>query len=122
MPEPLSSERPWGSWHVLYEGRGFKVKRIVVLPQHRLSYQTHARRAEHWNVVRGVATCTIDGETRELPAGGALDVPIGAAHRLANLHDEVLEVIEVQRGDYLGEDDIVRLDDDYGRDGASAAT
>jgi mannose-6-phosphate isomerase-like protein (cupin superfamily) len=122
MPEPLSSERPWGSWHVLYEGDGFKVKRIVVLPQQRLSYQTHARRAEHWNVVRGVATCTVDGETRELPVGSALDVPIGAAHRLANLHDEVLEVIEVQRGDYLGEDDIVRLDDDYGRDGASAVT
>ena len=121
MPES-SAERPWGSWHVLYEGPGYKVKRIVVQPRQRLSYQTHAQRAEHWSVVCGLATCTVDGEIVEVPVGGALDVPIGAAHRIANLHDEVLEVIEVQRGDYLGEDDIVRLDDDYGRDEANAAT
>jgi mannose-6-phosphate isomerase len=117
-----SAERPWGSWHVLYEGLGYKVKRIVVRPQQRLSYQTHARRAEHWTVVQGIATCTIDGETHEVPVGGALDVPVGVPHRIANLHDELLEVIEVQRGDYLGEDDIERLEDDYGRDGANAAT
>lgn len=117
-----SAERPWGSWHVLHEGTGYKVKRLVVLPHQRLSYQTHAHRSEHWSVVRGTATCTLDGETREVPVGAALDVPVGAAHRIANVHDEVLEVIEVQRGDYLGEDDIVRLDDDYGRDEASSAT
>jgi mannose-6-phosphate isomerase len=121
MEQP-SAERPWGSWHVLYEGLGYKVKRIVVRPGQRLSYQTHTHRAEHWSVVRGVATCTVEGETHEVAVGGALDVPVGAAHRIANLHDDVLEVIEVQRGDYLGEDDIVRLDDDYGRDGANAAT
>lgn len=120
--EERSSDRPWGSWHVLHEGPGYKVKRIVVAPGQRLSYQTHARRAEHWSIVRGIATVTIDGKTLEVPFGGELDVPVGVAHRIANLHDEVLEVIEVQRGDYLGEDDIVRLDDDYGRDGASAAT
>lgn len=117
-----SDVRPWGSWHVLHEAPGFKVKRIVVRPGQRLSYQTHARRAEHWTVVRGVATCTLDGATHELPVGAALDVPIGAAHRIANLHDDELEVIEVQLGDYLGEDDIVRLDDDYGRGGGNAAT
>jgi mannose-6-phosphate isomerase len=117
-----SAERPWGSWHVLYEGQGYKVKRIVVEPRQRLSYQTHTRRSEHWSVVRGTATCTIDGETNDVPVGGAVDVPAGTAHRIANRHDEVLEVIEVQRGDYLGEDDIVRLDDDYGRDKGSLAT
>ena len=110
-----SAERPWGSWHVLDEGAGYKVKRIEVRPHERLSYQTHARRSEHWTVVRGTATCLVDGETVEIPCGGALDVAVGAAHRISNLHDEDLVVIEVQRGDYLGEDDIVRLEDDYGR-------
>ena len=115
-------ERPWGSWHVLDEGPGYKVKRLVVRPGRRLSYQTHAHRAEHWVVVRGTATCVIDGDTVEVKAGGTLDVPLGTPHRITNLHDDELVVIEVQRGDYLGEDDIVRLDDDYGREGGSEPT
>jgi mannose-6-phosphate isomerase len=116
----LSEDRPWGSWHVLEEGEGYKVKRIVVEPQKRLSYQTHAHRAEHWVVAHGTATCVLDGDTVEVKAGGTLDVPLGTPHRIANLHDDDLVVIEVQRGDYLGEDDIVRLSDDYGR--GTAAT
>jgi mannose-6-phosphate isomerase len=116
-----SEQRPWGSWHVLDEGRGYKVKRIEVRPGERLSYQTHARRSEHWTVVQGTATCTLDGETFEVEVGGSADVAIGTAHRIANLHDEDLVLIEVQRGDYTGEDDIVRLDDDYGRDAGSLA-
>ena len=114
-----SSDRPWGSWHVLDEGQGFKVKRIEVRPHHRLSLQTHARRSEHWSIVHGTATCLVDGVEHVVPAGGALDVPLGATHRIANLHDDQLVVIEIQRGDYLGEDDIVRLDDDYGRGGST---
>jgi mannose-6-phosphate isomerase len=110
-----SDERPWGSWRVVDEGAGYKVKRIEVRPQQRLSYQTHAHRSEHWFVVQGVATCTVDGETVELMTGDALDIPVGAAHRISNRHDEDVIVIEVQRGGYLGEDDIVRLQDDYGR-------
>lgn len=110
-----SAERPWGSWHVLDEGPGYKVKRIEVGPHQRLSYQTHGQRSEHWTVVRGTATCVVDDREIVIPTGGALDVAVGAAHRISNLHDEELVVIEVQRGDYLGEDDIVRLDDDYGR-------
>jgi mannose-6-phosphate isomerase-like protein (cupin superfamily) len=108
-------ERPWGSWHILAEGDDFKVKRIDVRPHQRLSYQTHDHRAEHWIVVRGTATCLIDGETVVVPTGGSLEVPLGAAHRIANVHDDELTVIEVQRGSYLGEDDINRLEDDYGR-------
>jgi mannose-6-phosphate isomerase len=110
-----SDQRPWGAWHVLDRGDGYQVKRIEVSPQQRLSYQTHARRAEHWVVSRGTATCTIDGETLEVKAGGCVDIGVGVPHRIANLHDEELVVIEVQLGDYLGEDDISRLEDDYGR-------
>jgi mannose-6-phosphate isomerase len=110
-----SAERPWGSWHVLDEGPGYKVKRIEVRPHQRLSYQTHEQRSEHWSVVRGIATCVVNGEEIVVPAGGALRIPVGTAHRISNLDDDELVVIEVQLGGYLGEDDIVRLDDDYGR-------
>ena len=107
--------RPWGTWQVLDSGEGWKVKRIEVRPGHRLSYQTHEFRAEHWVVVSGTATCTIDGHTVVAGQGEFVAVSIGAAHRIANAHDEELVIIEVQRGTYTGEDDIVRLDDDYGR-------
>ncbi|HRD64021.1 MAG TPA: phosphomannose isomerase type II C-terminal cupin domain [Nocardioides sp.] len=111
----LSEDRPWGSWHVIDSGDGFKVKRIEVLPHSRLSYQFHEKRAEHWVVVAGKATCTIDGHTVVAGPGDFLDVGIGQAHRIANEDDDVLIVIEVQLGQYTGEDDIVRLEDDYGR-------
>jgi mannose-6-phosphate isomerase len=92
-----------------------------VLPGHRLSYQTHAHRSEHWIVVAGVATCLIDGRTVVAQPGQSAHVAVGAAHRIANVHDEVLVIIEIQRGAYTGEDDIVRLDDDYGRDASITA-
>ncbi|MFC4787245.1 phosphomannose isomerase type II C-terminal cupin domain [Nocardioides sp. MAHUQ-72] len=107
--------RPWGTWEVLDSGDGWKVKRIEVRPGHRLSLQTHAHRAEHWVVVAGVATCAIDDRTVVARPGEFVAVPIGAAHRITNTHDEDLVIIEVQRGSYTGEDDIVRLEDDYGR-------
>ena len=107
--------RPWGSYTVLEEDRGFKVKRIEVLPGKRLSYQKHAQRAEHWFVVEGTAKVTLDGEEITVRAGEAIDIPIGAAHRVENPDKGNLVFIEVQRGSYLGEDDIVRLQDDYGR-------
>lgn len=110
-----SENRPWGSWHVLDEGDGFKVKRIVVKPHARLSYQTHEHRAEHWVVVSGTATCVVDGETIVAGPGDCVDVGLGQAHRIANQEDETLVIIEVQRGAYTGEDDIIRLEDDYGR-------
>jgi mannose-6-phosphate isomerase len=107
--------RPWGSYTVLEEDRGFKVKRIEVLPGKRLSYQKHAQRAEHWFVVEGTAKVTLDDEEITVRAGEAIDIPIGSAHRVENPDEGNLVFIEVQRGSYLGEDDIVRLQDDYGR-------
>ena len=112
---PLFDRRPWGSFTVLDEGEGYKVKRIEVLPGKRLSYQRHARRAEHWFVVKGTALVTLDGRDLTLSVGEAVDIPVGTAHRIANPGEELLVFIEVQRGDYLGEDDIVRFEDRYGR-------
>jgi mannose-6-phosphate isomerase len=108
-------ERPWGSYTVLSDEDDHKVKRLVVLPGKRLSYQTHARRAEHWFVVSGTATVTLDGNDVRVEPGHAVDIGLGTAHRVANEGDEDLVFIEVQIGDYFGEDDIVRLEDDFGR-------
>ena len=115
-----TSTRPWGSWEILDEAPGYKVKRIVVHPHSRLSYQTHVHRSEHWVVVSGKATCVLEGQTSYAGPGDCVDVPMGAAHRIVNEQDETLVIIEIQRGEYTGEDDIVRLEDDYGRcpDGA----
>ncbi|GEP40460.1 hypothetical protein NPS01_41230 [Nocardioides psychrotolerans] len=107
--------RPWGSWQVLDEGDGFKVKRLVVAPHQRLSYQTHEHRAEHWAIVSGKATCVVDGELILAGPGQSIDVEIGQPHRITNMEDETLVLIEVQMGAYTGEDDICRLEDDYGR-------
>jgi mannose-6-phosphate isomerase len=107
--------RPWGSFTVLDEADGYKVKRIEVLPAKRLSYQKHASRSEHWTVVCGRARVTVDGDQRDLGAGESIDIPTGAAHRVENPDSMDLVLIEVQRGSYLGEDDIVRLEDDFGR-------
>ena len=113
-------ERPWGDYTVLDEAPDYKVERITVVAGKRLSYQRHARREEHWLVVHGAGRVTLEGEEFDVLSGTAVDVPVGAAHRIANTGTtESLTFIEVQRGDYFGEDDIVRLDDDYGRaDGA----
>ena len=100
---------------MLDEGDGFKVKRIEVLSGKRLSYQKHAQRAEHWVVVQGTAKVTLDGNEILVGAGNAIDIPVGAAHRVENPGGQTLIFVEVQRGDYLGEDDIVRLQDDFGR-------
>jgi len=112
---PRFDERPWGTFTVLDEADGFKVKRIEVLPGKRLSYQKHAQRAEHWVVVQGTAKVTLDDRDVLVAAGEAIDIAIGAAHRVENPGRETLVFIEVQRGGYLGEDDIVRLQDDFGR-------
>ena len=114
---PKFDRRPWGTFTVLDEGDNFKVKRIEVLPGKRLSYQKHAQRAEHWVVVAGTAKVTLNDEELTFQTGEAVDIPIGAAHRVANDGPETLVFIEVQRGKYLGEDDIVRLHDDFGRSG-----
>jgi mannose-1-phosphate guanylyltransferase len=107
--------RPWGTYTTLVEADGFKIKRIMVKPGQALSLQFHHKRAEHWVVVRGTATVQVGDTEYETYAGQSRYVPQGAKHRLANRTDEMVEIIEVQCGSYLGEDDIVRLVDNYGR-------
>ena len=109
-------ERPWGSFTILDEGENYKVKRLEVLPGKRLSYQRHSRRSEHWFVVRGIAKVTLNGTEYLVNTGQAVDVPVGTAHRIENVPDgDHLVLIETQTGDYFGEDDIERSQDDYGR-------
>ena len=107
--------RPWGSYDSIDQDDGFQVKRIKVKPGGRLSLQSHKHRAEHWIVVRGTARVTRDNDVFELHANQSTYIPLGAKHRLENPGSEMLELIEVQSGDYLGEDDIVRYEDVYGR-------
>jgi len=107
--------RPWGSYDSVDQDEGFQVKRIKVKPGARLSLQSHRHRAEHWIVVRGTARVTRDNDVFELHANQSTYIPLGARHRLENPGKDMLELIEVQSGDYLGEDDIVRYEDVYGR-------
>ncbi len=115
MSDLEHDERPWGSYTVLEDSAGHKVKNISVHPGRRLSYQVHERRAEHWFVVAGEGVVTLDGAQVEVRRGSAVDIPIRTAHRVENTGSEPLVFIEVQHGDYFGEDDIVRLEDDFGR-------
>ena len=110
-----SENRPWGSFHILDEKPGFKVKRIVVKEGGRLSLQSHKHRAEHWTVVNGTATITVGTKVEAMTRGASVDIALGEKHRLENLHTGEVEIIEVQFGDYLGEDDIIRYDDVYNR-------
>lgn len=113
--ENRSSLRPWGSWTMLSKGAGFQVKTIEVMPGQRLSLQSHRHRSEHWVVVEGVALVEIDGETLHVAANESKYLPYGSVHRLTNDGDSVLRVVEVAVGDYLGEDDITRYEDDWAR-------
>ena len=108
--------RPWGSYTVLEENERYKIKRLTVLPGKKLSLQMHYHRSEHWVVVRGTAKVRVGDEEILLRPGESTFIPAGAIHRLENPGKVVLEVIETQIGEYLGEDDIVRFEDDFGRD------
>jgi glycosyltransferase involved in cell wall biosynthesis/quercetin dioxygenase-like cupin family protein len=109
------SQRPWGFYKVLEDSPGYKVKRIEVHPGKRLSLQRHRRRSEHWTVVEGEGLVTRGGEYRSVGPGSSLDIGCGMIHRIENQGDKPLVFIEVQRGDYFGEDDIERFEDDFGR-------
>jgi mannose-6-phosphate isomerase len=115
MIEHEHDDRPWGSYDVLDDREDHKVKRIVVAPGKRLSYQRHSKRAEHWFVVSGNGLVTLDDDVVEVGPGDAIDVGLGVAHRMHNAGDVPLVFIEVQHGEYFGEDDIERIDDDFGR-------
>jgi mannose-6-phosphate isomerase len=110
-------ERPWGSYEVLVDAPDHKVKQILVKPGKRLSLQKHARRSEHWFVVRGTGVVMLDGVPVAVVPGVAVDIALGASHRIENTGDADLVFVEVQHGEYFGEDDIVRLEDDFGRAG-----
>ena len=113
--EHLTMNRPWGSYTVLEEGARYKIKRIYVRPLHKLSLQMHYHRSEHWVIVSGTANVTIQDEEKLVHEGQSIFVPKSSIHRVENPGKVPLEIIEVQVGEYLGEDDIVRLEDIYGR-------
>ncbi len=110
-----TDHRPWGHYTVLADEPDHKVKRICVYPGKRLSLQRHRRRAEHWYLLSGEAVVTLDGKESPLRGGQSVDIPRGAAHRLLNAGKTEAVFIEVQTGEYFGEDDIERIEDDYGR-------
>ena len=113
MPE--TDHRPWGYYTVLSDEADHKVKRVCVYPGKRLSLQRHRRRSEHWYLVSGEGMVTLDSRAIPLKAGEAADIPCGTAHRFQNPGATEAIFIEVQTGEYFGEDDIERLADDYGR-------
>jgi mannose-6-phosphate isomerase len=108
-------DRPWGSFLVMEEGPSYKVKRIVVNPGQRLSYQSHKKRDELWMVVKGVALVTIDGKDNEIKYGKSVKIKKNQKHRVENREKDPLVFIEIQTGEYFGEDDIIRYQDDYKR-------
>jgi mannose-6-phosphate isomerase len=109
------STRPWGRYEILQESKTHKVKCIWVSPGKRLSYQRHQKRAEHWFIVAGSARITLNGVVSELNAGQTVDIGIGDLHRIENIGSDDVVFIEVQSGSYFGEDDIERIEDDFGR-------
>lgn len=113
--EQRENYRPWGHYENLLECNDHKVKELVVNPGERLSLQKHQRRAEHWIVVSGEALATVEGNEIQLKLGQSVDIPQGAVHRITNPGDIPLHIVEVQMGSYFGEDDIIRLQDDYDR-------
>ena len=108
-------QRPWGRYRVLSDEPDYKVKSIVVCPGKRLSLQRHSKRSEHWYIVKGVAMVTLDDCSITVEKNQSVNIPRGAAHRIANVGADDVVFIEVQTGDYFGEDDIERIEDDYGR-------
>jgi mannose-1-phosphate guanylyltransferase/mannose-6-phosphate isomerase len=113
---PVKVERPWGYYEVLSRGPGYQMKRIVVKSNGKLSLQYHRHRAEHWIVMKGQVEVTRDDEVFILLANESTFIPLGAVHRLHNPFRNPVTIIEVQTGTYLGEDDIVRIEDVYGRE------
>ena len=109
------SERPWGRYEVLQEGGTYKVKSIHVSPGKRLSYQRHQKRSEYWYITEGTGEVTLNGEIQKVSKGSIVEIPQGMLHRMSNTGSNELIFIEVQTGSYFGEDDIERVEDDFGR-------
>ena len=111
----MKTEKPWGFFEVLSEEKTHKVKRITVYPQKRLSYQRHFKRSEHWHIIKGEALITLNDSEIKKNEEDSIDITVNSWHRVKNIGDENLVFIEVQTGEYFGEDDIERAEDDYGR-------
>lgn len=120
-PEHLPKEqiRAWGYYEILETGETYQVKRHVVAPGRRNSYQRHQKRTEYWIIVSGVCKATINDEEKTYHPGDCISVPVGTKHRWHCVSEEPVVLIEVQTGDYFGEDDIERFADDYGREGTN---
>ena len=114
-----SATPPWGHWGVILDKPGYKVKQITVNPGHKLSYQKHSKRSEHWVAVKGEGLIILEGKEHVLKPGESIDIDVEMLHRAINQGSEPFIFIEVQMGSYLGEDDIVRLEDSYGRSSAT---
>ena len=110
-----NSERPWGNYRIIEDNVNYKIKRIEVNPRGRLSYQYHMKRSESWTIIKGQGIVTIDGIDQKVSAGESIKINKKARHRILNNGDTPLVFIEVQTGTYFGEDDIVRIEDDYNR-------
>ena len=115
MKSIYSENRPWGKFYVIHDESNYKLKRIEVKPGHRLSYQYHTKRSETWICVYGHGKITLDGETQDFSKGDSIVIPLGAKHRIENIGNVNLVFIEVQTGEYFGEDDIIIIEDDYNR-------
>ena len=115
LPDP-EQKRPWGEYEILLDDDKVKVKRIRVKPNKRLSYQYHHKRSEAWTITEGVGTITLNGETSDYISGQTILIPQGTKHRIENKTNNKIIFIEVQTGSYFGEDDIVRIEDDYNRE------
>ena len=111
----MREQRPWGFYEILLETDYTKVKQITVNPGQRLSYQYHSKRKEFWTIVNGSATVILNDEKILIVQGESINIPLGAKHRIMNETSELVVFIEVQTGTYFGEDDIIRIDDEYGR-------
>ncbi|GMO57714.1 MAG: hypothetical protein Ta2D_03490 [Rickettsiales bacterium] len=107
--------RPWGTYQTIYRGETYQVKRIVVNPNSKLSLQSHNKRSEHWMIVEGVGVVTLNDEEITASKDSHIYIPVQAKHRMTNDTDSPVVFVEVQNGDYLGEDDIIRYEDVYGR-------
>ena len=108
-------ERPWGGYIILINDKQYKVKKLIINPKKRFSLQYHKKRTEIWTVVKGKLEITVSDKKKIYSYGETISVPVGTVHRIENIQDEAAEIIEVQTGTYFGEDDIVRLEDDFGR-------
>lgn len=113
--DQFTETRPWGGYLVLLDTDKYKVKRITVNPKKRLSLQYHNKRTETWTVVKGKVEVTLNDKKQVYSYGETIHIPVGTSHRIENIGGEPAEIIEIQTGTYFGEDDIVRLEDDYGR-------